>query len=158
MVGGQIGTHSAGVTIQGAPTGHPPGAGAGGWGGAAPHAGDPRPADPVQGLVPVHPGTVHRLRQIGTGGVLPSLSMTMASQLPPQGWGLGSMARTRAGDAGVDIDAAALRLSDDLTHRHRVPGPDNRTAPPPLHMVRGMTTCLGASSRGTMGLRLVLSL
>jgi len=31
----------------------------------------------------------------GQGVSFPSLSMTMASQLPPQGWGLGSMARTR---------------------------------------------------------------
>ena len=84
--------------------------------------------------------------------------MTMASHRPPQGWGRGSMARTRPEtlewtytppSSGLAITWPTVTLS---------PGFTTGTAPPPVHMVRGMATCLGDSSRGMMGLRRVLSL
>ena len=152
VVGGQIGLALGGVDDQGVHPAHRLAQAQVGGAGAAPHAGDPRPADPVQGLVPVHPGPVHRLRQIGTGGVLPVVVDDDGVPASAPGMGSGLDGAHPAGDAGVDIDAAALRLSDDLTHRHRVPGPDNRDRSAAAAHGKGNDHLLGRLLQGDDGL------
>ena len=125
----QIGFALRGADDQGVHPTHRTGDAQVGGAGAPAHAGDARLTDALQHLGPIHPGPVHGLGQIGTGGVLAVIVDDDGVPPAAPGVGTGLDGPHPAGDAGVDVHAPLLRLGDHLAHGHLVPRFDHRDSP-----------------------------